>query len=87
MLEVVNARHEGGYCVWVQFNDGESGVVDLFDALWGPMFDSLRDVEQFRRFAVSDVLHTLAWDNGADLAPEYLRDKLLHQKTASPTNG
>jgi hypothetical protein len=77
MLEVVKARYEGGYKVWIEFNDGRSGVVDLSDALWGPVFEPLRDVARFKRFEVSKTLHTLTWDNDADLAPEYLRDRLV----------
>ena len=80
MLEVVDARHEGGYALWVEFNDGAAGVVDLADALWGPMFEPLKDMDRFRRFEVSKVLHTLVWDNGADLAPEYLHNKLGLQR-------
>jgi hypothetical protein len=79
MLEVVNARYEGDYTVWVEFNDGAAGVVDLTDALWGPMFEPLKDIDRFRRFEVSKVLHTLVWDNDADLAPEYLHEKLICQ--------
>jgi hypothetical protein len=76
MLEVVEARHQDGYSVWVKFNDGVAGVVDLSDALWGPLFEPLKDVERFKRFVVSETLHTLVWDNDADLAPEYLRDRI-----------
>ena len=36
------------------------------------MFEPLKDPAVFRRFEVSDVLHTIRWENGADLAPEYL---------------
>jgi hypothetical protein len=79
MLEVTEARYEGGYNVWVKFNDGAAGVVDLSGALWGPLFEPLRDIERFRRFVVSETLHTLAWENDADLAPEYLRERLLQQ--------
>ena len=78
MLEVTNARHQEGFKIWVEFNDGTSGTVDLSDALWGPVFEPLRDVERLKRFSVSDVLHTVVWDNGADLAPEYLYDRLAN---------
>ncbi len=54
ILEVVEARHQSGYNVWVKFNDGVSGMVDLSDALWGPVFEPLRDVERFKQFKVSD---------------------------------
>jgi hypothetical protein len=86
MLEVVNARYEGGYTVWVEFNDGAAGLVDLSDVLWGPMFDPLKDQNRFRRFEVSPIFHTLVWDNDADLAPEYLRERLLHQSVASTSS-
>jgi hypothetical protein len=82
MLEVVRARYQGEYSVWVEFNDGASGVVDLSDALWGPVFEPLKDTERFKQFGVSKVLHTLVWENGADLAPEYLRERLTNQTVA-----
>ena len=80
MLEVKQARYVDGYRIWVELTDGTAGVADLSDALWGPVFEPLRDIEQFKRFAVSGVLHTIAWDNGADLAPEFLRDKVCGAK-------
>jgi hypothetical protein len=83
MLEVLRARHEGGYRVWVEFNDGAAGVADLGGALWGPVFEPLKDVEEFKRFVVSDLLHTLVWDNGADLAPEYLRELVSAERVGS----
>ncbi len=83
MLEVVRARYEGGYRVWVELDDSVAGTADLGGALWGPVFEPLKDVEQFKRFTVSDVLHTLVWDNGADLAPEYLRELLTAERVGS----
>ena len=80
MLEVTKARYEQGYQIWIEFNDGTSGVVDLSDVLWGPMFEPLKDVERFKRLFVSDVLHTVAWENDADLAPEYLYERLTNNR-------
>jgi hypothetical protein len=76
MLEVTRAEYKDGHRVWIEFNNGQSGTVDLSDALWGPMFEPLKDIERFKRFGISDVLHTLVWENNADLAPEYLYGKL-----------
>ena len=81
MLGVVEAKHLSDYRIWVEFGTGEQGEVDLARALWGPVFEPLRDLEMFRRFAVSPVLQTIAWENGADLDPEFLRDQMLEQKT------
>ncbi len=76
MLSVTAARYESGYKIWVELSDGRSGLVDLEDDLWGPVFEPLKDKEAFKRFAVSEELHTIVWENGADIAPEHLRDKL-----------
>lgn len=79
MLTVIGATNIEGYKIFVKFNNGESGVVDLAEVLWGPVFEPLRDVEMFRRFEVSDILHTIQWENDADLAPEYLYEKMMEQ--------
>jgi hypothetical protein len=82
MPEIISAEYVDGYKVRVHFNNGESGVVDLEEALWGPVFEPLRDVNVFKKFEVSDVFHTITWENGADLAPEYLYDKMAEQTAA-----
>jgi hypothetical protein len=77
MLYVTRAEHLEGYKIRISFSNGESGVVDLEDALWGPVFEPLKDLDAFRRFEVSDVLHTICWENGADFAPEFLYDRMV----------
>ncbi len=83
MLEVTSAEYVEGYKIRVRFNSGGQGVVDLKDALWGPMFEPLRDIGAFRRFKVSEVLHTLCWENDADFAPEFLRAKMVGQSQSA----
>jgi hypothetical protein len=83
MLKVASAEYVEGYKVRLRFNNGEGGVVDLKDALWGPMFEPLRDIGAFQRFKVSEVLHTICWDNDADLAPEFLYAKMVEQSQAA----
>jgi Protein of unknown function (DUF2442) len=73
-LHVAEARYVRDYTVWLRFNDGTSGEVDLSDELEGPVFGPLGDVEQFKRFDISH--RTLAWENGADFAPELLRERV-----------
>ena len=71
-LHVIEARYVRDYTVWLRFNDGVCGEVDLSEELDGPVFGPLRDLNQFRRFALA--CHTLTWENGADFAPEFLRE-------------
>lgn len=71
---VLEARHVGGYLVWVRFRDGTAGEVDLGPVLRGPVFEPLRNLEVFRQFTIHPEFHTLVWPNGADVAPEYLHE-------------
>ena len=73
---IVKAKYKQGYQIWLKFNDGSEGIVDLKDQLYGEMFRSLRDKKRFRSFRVDPELETIVWKNGADLAPEFLRDRL-----------
>lgn len=73
-LHVLEARYLRDHSVWLRFNDGTSGEVDLGGELEGPVFGPLRDPEQFKRFRIA--YHTLAWENGADFAPEFLRERI-----------
>ncbi len=76
MVDVVEARYIRDYTIWLKFEDGVSGEVDLSADLYGPVFEPLRDRDYFRRFVVSRDLGTVSWPNGADFAPEFLYDKL-----------
>jgi hypothetical protein len=77
--QLVEATYLGGYRVWLRFADGMQGEADLSHDLWGEIFEPLRDVEAFARLTVDPALGTVVWPNGADLAPEYLYDKLSHR--------
>jgi hypothetical protein len=76
MVDVVEARYVRDYTVWLKFEDGAEGEVDLSAELHGPVFEPLRDPTYFRHFIVSPDLGTISWPNGADFAPEFLYDKL-----------
>jgi hypothetical protein len=78
---VIDARHLGGHRVWLRFDDGLEGEVDLAAELWGEVFEPLRDPAYFSRFVVDD---TLVWPNGADFAPEFLHERL---RAATPRAG
>ena len=82
MIEVTSAEYVEGYKIQVSFNTGQSGIVDLKDALWGPVFEAVKDLSVFKRFKVSETLHTICWENDADFAPEFLLDKMVEQSHA-----
>ena len=86
MLHIVEAKHVHKKIVWVSFDDGSSGEVDLDGALKGPMFEPLEDENEFAKMYVDSELETITWPNGADLAPEFVRE-LLSEQAASVQSG
>jgi hypothetical protein len=76
LLDVIEARYIHGFTVWIKFEDGTEGDVDLSGELYGPVFEPLKVVNYFKLVKVDPELGTIVWPNGADLAPEFLYDKV-----------
>ena len=76
-LHVKEARYLHDYVIWLRFNDGAEGEIDLQSELDGEVFSPLRDKCRFRRFQVDPELETIVWENGADLAPEFLCENMI----------
>jgi hypothetical protein len=76
ILHVVDVKYVRDYVIWVRFNDGIDGEVDLLAELEGEVFGPLKDKDLFKTVKVDPLLQTIVWDNGADLAPEFLYDNL-----------
>jgi hypothetical protein len=72
MVAVTHVEPLEAYSLRLRFDDGSERVVDLADALWGPMAEPLRDIEYFRRVRVDPELRTIVWPNGFDLDPDVL---------------
>ncbi len=74
MLHITEVRPLVAFRLWLAFSDGTSGEVDLTDELDGPMFEPLRDPAVFAQVSVDPEVRTIAWPNGADFAPEFLKE-------------
>jgi Protein of unknown function (DUF2442) len=70
ILHIERAEYRGGHRVHLWFNDGTDGEVDLGSQLDGPIFEPLKDLPYFQQFRLEG--HTVAWQNGADFAPDFL---------------
>ncbi len=73
MKWVKKAKYIDSFKVWLKFNDGIEGIVDLESTITNDrrdIFRQLHDRQHFKKFKVE--ADTLVWENGLDLAPEYL---------------
>lgn len=82
MIAVQEAAYKDHYRIWIKFNTGESGVVDLRDVLDRfSAAEALKNQEEFKNFYL-DEWPTLAWPNGFDLSPETLYERVTGKKPA-----
>ena len=84
ILHTIAVRPMENYRLYLTFNNGVSGEVDLTEELWGEVFAPLKDDALFKTAHQDELMQTVAWDNGADFAPEFLMEILIkqHQQAA-----
>ena len=71
-IYVSEAHYLKDFKIFLKFNTGESGEVDLKDIVYKyRIAEPLRDPARFSKFYL-DSWPTLAWDCGFDIAPESL---------------
>jgi hypothetical protein len=77
---IIQAEYRGEFKIRLVFNDGVKGTVDFSDWLSGPIFEPLSDTDYFARFFIDGG--TIAWPNGADIAPETLHERAKASEAA-----
>ena len=78
MIFVTEANYVDDYKLHLAFNDNVEGIVDLSDVICldhRSIFTELSDIEKFKKFRVD--ADTVVWENGLDLAPEFLH-QMIH---------
>lgn len=83
MNSVVEARPLGGYRLFIRFDDGVQGEVDVssfvpFDGVFEPLRDPAKFAEAYVDF------ETVCWPNDLDLAPELLYERVSSATAARP---
>jgi len=78
------AHYIKDFKVFLKFNTGESGEVDLKNLVYKyKIAEPLRDTRAFAKFYL-DSWPTLAWECGFDIAPESLYDMVTGKKQNTP---
>lgn len=67
------------YRVWIQFDDGLEGEVDLNHLVGKGVFKAWKSVEFFNQVRVDPKTDTLCWGEDIDLDPYVLREQISKQ--------
>jgi hypothetical protein len=73
LRDVQEVRPLEHYQLWLRFEDGVTGTVDLRQYLkFQGVFAPLRDVKEFAKVTVNHELGVVSWPGGADLDADVL---------------
>ena len=77
MIWIVKAELKGNYKIFLEFNDGLTGIIDFKEKLENDHRQIVRNLLDFNIFKTVKVgMDTICWDNGVDFAPEYLYEEI-----------
>jgi len=83
--DIVEVRPLGGHRLWLRFEDGVAGELDVggriqFDGVFSPLGDPAAFAQAF----VHPELGTVVWPGGADLDPDVLYVAVTGREIALP---
>lgn len=80
LMDVVSVEPRGDYRLWLRFQDGTEGEIDLRPELtFRGVFAPLRDPAYFAQVRVNPDLGTICWPNDADWDPLVLYSLLTRR--------
>ncbi|HEY4832019.1 MAG TPA: DUF2442 domain-containing protein [Waddliaceae bacterium] len=77
--KIVACKPRPNYCVWIRFDDGLEGEVDLHDLVGKGVFAAWASIEFFNQVRVDLRTDTLSWGQEIDLDPYVLREKISNK--------
>ena len=77
--KIIACKPKPNYRVWIKFDDGLAGEVDLSHLVGQGIFQAWESVDFFNQVRINPATDTLTWGEDIDLDPYVLRDKILEQ--------
>jgi len=76
-IKIVACKPLPNYHIWICFDDGLEGEVDLSHLVGKGVFEAWNSVEFFNQVRVDSKSDTVAWGEDIDLDPYVLREKII----------
>jgi hypothetical protein len=87
-LKIIQCQPNDDYRLWLLFDDGVAGEVDLKKLVGKGVFSAWNSIEFFKSVRIDKKTDTVAWGKDLDLDPYVLHDEiLLNQSGSNPEQG
>ena len=80
---ITECRAESNYTLWIRFDDGLEGSVNLGDLVLTESYQGISDELTFSRVAIDPVSNAVTWAGGIKLDPEVLYRDLASKTLAA----
>lgn len=74
--KIVECKPRSDYRLWIRFDDGLEGEVDLSELVGKGVFAAWNSIDFFNNVHVDPKSDTVTWENEIDLDPYVLREKI-----------
>lgn len=73
LFDIIEVKVVKNSILYIRFENGVSGEIDISKVVpFEGIFSKFKDLSYFATVKINQELGTIVWDNGADLAPDYL---------------
>lgn len=76
-VKIIACEARPNYRLWIQFEDGLEGEVNLSHLVGDGVFEAWNSVEFFNQVKIDPIANTVVWGNEIDLDPYVLRENLI----------
>jgi hypothetical protein len=83
MHTITECRAERNYTLWIRFDDGLEGSVNLGDLVLTETYQAISDEATFSRVAIDPISNSVMWAGGIKLDPEVLYRDLASKTFAA----
>ena len=83
MHRVTACKAEDDYRLWIRFDDGLEGSVNLGDLVLTETYQAISDEATFSRVAIDPISNSVMWAGGIKLDPEVLYHDLASKTFAA----
>ncbi|MBI5273666.1 MAG: DUF2442 domain-containing protein [Chlamydiales bacterium] len=84
--KIIACKAMPNYCIWIQFDDGLEGEIDLSHLVGQGIFEAWKSIDFFNQVRIDHQSNTISWGDDIDLDPYVLREKVEKQANHAKEN-
>ena len=77
MRRIISCCANTDYSLWLHFDDGVKGIVNLHDLVGVGIFSAWKDIEVFKKININPIKETVSWEGGINLDSDVLHEYLV----------